>query len=153
MRGAVMGKIADGLGWVFCLAFGLAMAAGAAGAAQVITSDMGGALEQRYALLEDLRRRGERIEIAGECYSACTLYLGLEGVCVMPQARLGFHGPSTAFPGLPLPAADFERQTQRMASYYPPAIRNWFLAEARHVTRSLYVLDGAQLIAMGTPAC
>lgn len=148
-----MGKLTERMWQGGVLGVSLAVMAGPLAAGLVVTSDMGGALEPRYAFLEDLRNRGERVEIAGECYSACTLYLGLEKVCVMPQARLGFHGPSTNLPGIPLPLADFERQTRRMASYYPPAIRQWFLAEARHVTQSLYVLDGAQLIAMGVLAC
>ena len=129
------------------------LAAGGAGAVQVITMDRGGSLDQRYAQIEDLRRRGEAVHITGSCLSACTLYLGLTQTCVTPAAQLGFHAPATRLPGIPLTAADFERQTQLMAAHYPVILRDWFLREARYATNSVYMLSGAQLIAMGYPAC
>lgn len=136
------------------MAAGLALlTACGAGAVQVITTDMGGPLDQRFALIEDLRQRGEAVRITGDCMSACTLYLGLAQTCVAPAAQLGFHAPSTRLPGIPLTAAEFERQTQRMAAVYPAILRDWFLTEARYATQSVYVLTGAQLIAMGYPAC
>lgn len=154
LREGVMGGISTGYYRNGALALLIVLGlCGGLRAGQVITDDRGGALEPRYALIADLRARGEHVAIGGICYSACTLYLGLETVCVTPDARLGFHGPSSNLPGLPLPHADFERQSQRMASHYPPAIHHWFLREARYVTRSLYVLDGAQLVAMGARAC
>lgn len=123
-------------------------------AAEVIRHDLGGDLDQRVALVERLRAAGTPIRIEGTCVSACTLYLGLPNACVTPGAELGFHGPRTRLPGIPLPHADFERQTRVMAAHYPGAIRDWFMAEARMLTTArYYVLSGEQAIRMGARAC
>lgn len=123
-------------------------------AAEVIRHDLGGDLDQRVAQVERLRAAGTPVRIEGLCVSACTLYLGLPNACVTPGAELGFHGPRTRLPGIPLPHADFERQTRVMAGYYPGAIRDWFMTEARMLTTSsYYVLTGTQAIRMGARAC
>lgn len=137
---------------------GLAVLSGAilpgAAQAEVIRHDLGGDLDARVAQVEGLRATGTQVRIEGLCVSACTLYLGLPNACVMPGAQLGFHGPRTRLPGIPLPAADFERQTRVMAGYYPGAIRAWFMAEARMITTSSYfVISGAQAIDMGARGC
>ena len=125
----------------------------AAQAPLVVTNDLGGALQDRVAQVEQLRRNGTRVEIRGTCVSACTLYLGLSRTCVDRNARLGFHGPSTPFPGIPLPPDQFERLTQQMAAYYPGGIRGWFMTTARKVTDQYYVLTGAEAISMGARPC
>lgn len=122
--------------------------------AEVIRHDLGGDLDQRVVQVEGLRASATPIRIEGLCVSACTLYLGLPMACVTPGAELGFHGPRTRLPGIPLPYADFERQTRVMASYYPGPIRDWFMAEARMLTTSsYYVLSGREAIRMGARAC
>lgn len=154
-RGRGPGRLGPVRPWRGALALALAAALGAAPAAraEVIRHDLGGDLDERVARVERLRAAGTPVRIEGTCVSACTLYLGLPAACVAPGARLGFHGPRTRLPGIPLPHADFERQTRVMASYYPGPIRAWFMAEARMVTESYYVISGAQAIAMGARAC
>lgn len=123
-------------------------------AAEVIRHDMGGDLDRRVALVAQMRAAGTPVRIEGTCVSACTLYLGLPNACVAPEAELGFHGPRTNMPGIPLPHADFERQTRVMAAHYPGPIRDWFMAEARLLTTaSYYVLTGTEAIRMGARAC
>lgn len=122
--------------------------------AEIVRRDMGGDLNQRVVQVEQMRAAGTPVRIEGLCVSACTLYLGLPNACVSPGAALGFHGPRTRLPGIPLPAADFERLTQVMANYYPGAIREWFMREARMLnTSDYYVLTGRQAISMGARQC
>lgn len=119
----------------------------------IVTNDMGGSLEQRIAEVEQMRAMGTPVRIVGTCVSACTLYLGLPNTCVMPQARLGFHGPSSPLRGIPLPRQKYEYFTQVMATYYPGRIRSWFMSDARRVTDSYYEITGRQAIAMGARSC
>lgn len=118
-----------------------------------IRKDLGGAVSQRIAKVEKLRAAGTQVRIIGTCVSACTLYLGLPNTCVLPSARLGFHGPSTRLKGIPLPRQEFERVSRQMAAYYPGQIKGWFMSEARLRTGGYYTISGAQAIAMGAKAC
>ena len=118
-----------------------------------IEDDRGGLLSDRVAQITRLRRSGQAIEIAGECLSACTLYLGLANVCVWPAAVLGFHGPASVLPGMALPPAEFERWSQIMAAHYPPDLRRWFLQTGRRMLFGFHRISGATLIAMGVTDC
>lgn len=119
----------------------------------IITNDMGGSLEDRIIEIERMRAIGTPVQIVGTCVSACTLYLGLPSTCVMPQARLGFHGPRSTLQGIPLPRQKYEYFTHVMASYYPGGIRSWFMTDARLVTDTYYEITGRQAIAMGARSC
>ena len=118
-----------------------------------VTRDMGGPVDARFQKIRDLGQNQTPVRITGTCVSACTLYLGLPQTCVMPEARLGFHGPSSALPGIPLPPDEFERVTQQMAAHYPPALRAWYLAEARMITGSYITISGREAIRMGARPC
>lgn len=115
---------------------------------ETITNDMGGSVQARLDRMSTM----SEARIVGQCYSACTLYLGLPNVCVAPDARLGFHGPSTRS-GILLPRAEWDRVSHEMAAHYPPAVRLWFLAEARKVTGRVVVVRGSELIEMGVKEC
>ena len=128
-------------------------AAYAGGGVRIIRYDMGGSVEQRIHEVEKLRASGTSVRIEGTCVSACTLYLGLAKSCVAPNARLGFHGPRTRLVGIPMPRKDFDRQSLRMATYYPGQIRRWFMTEARMITQDYYTITGAQAAAMGARLC
>jgi hypothetical protein len=58
----------------------------------IITNDEGGSIE---AYLKKFRyiyyKSNRRVIIKGVCASSCTLALKLKNMCVMPNARLGFH--------------------------------------------------------------
>lgn len=125
----------------------------AAPGVKVIQYDMGGDVEQRIREVARLRVLGTTVRIEGICVSACTLYLGLPNSCVMTNATLGFHGPRTGIPGIPLPREDFERVSSTMASYYPGQIRTWFMSRARLITENYYTISGAQAVKMGAHRC
>lgn len=118
-----------------------------------VTRDPGGPLEARIREVEAIRRSGQRVEIHGTCRSSCTLYLGAGDVCVSRDARLGFHGPSTQFQGVPLPPAEFERWSRVMAAHYPEPLRRWFLREGRNQIAGIREIRGSALIRMGVPEC
>ncbi|WP_316196596.1 hypothetical protein [Bradyrhizobium sp. SZCCHNS3053] len=59
-----------------------------------IHDDGGGVIVKYVRRYSDMRDNHQKIEVAGECASACTLFLGLlpeTQYCVRPTARLGFH--------------------------------------------------------------
>lgn len=122
-------------------------------AARDVRHDLGGSIRVRLAEIDALRARGERVRILGTCVSACTLYLGLPDTCVAPSARLGFHGPSAATRGLPLPRREFERVSAIMAGHYPARLRRWFWTEGRMRTDGYVTLSGAEVIRLGARAC
>ncbi|MDZ4136361.1 MAG: hypothetical protein U1D06_12330 [Paracoccaceae bacterium] len=119
----------------------------------VITTDRGGALQERLQQVEALRRSGQRVEIRGYCVSACTLYLGLPHTCVSRTTVIGFHGPQSQFYGVGLPRAEFERWSRIMADHYPVPLRAWFMARGRNLTMELQTFRGVDLIRMGVPEC
>lgn len=120
----------------------------------VVREDFGGRIVTRFMEIEELKAKDKRVEIRGICASACTLYLGMEDTCVRPQARLGFHGPMSPFL-IPLPPAEFEKESAGMAAAYPPALARWFMEEGRHKigADNLTWFTGAQVIEMGARAC
>ena len=118
----------------------------------VVGNDYGGVLVQRLANLQALRLRGTTVEIRGDiCASACTLYLGLENTCILPQTRFGFHGPSSH--GKPLPRADYERLSQVVAAQYPSVLRDWYVTSGRLTLRRMQYISGRTLIDLGLRQC
>ncbi len=119
--------------------------------AMVISHDMGGSIGARQRKVRKLRQKGQRVEIHGRCYSACTMYLGLRNVCVSPEAILGFHGPKGV--AGPLQADVFDHWSRVMAHNLPGPLRQWFMQKARHVKSGTLKIDGATLIRMGYARC
>lgn len=81
-----------------------------------VYDDHGGVVPEYDAHWADLASQGVSVRITGPCQSACTVLLGhipRERICVMPEARFGFH------------LAGFERSTQILWSAYAPDIRQW----------------------------
>lgn len=119
----------------------------------VVTQDNGGALSQRTRKIAQMYATGQAVAVpSGTCLSACTLYLGLPGTCVGPTAIFGFHGP-TGENGRALSPAEFESWSRIMVSYYPPALRDWFMRDARFRTTNYLRVTGAELIRLGVPRC
>lgn len=125
----------------------------AAQSALIVRNDLGGSVEKRLTMITALRLEGRRVEIRGNCASACTMYLGLPNACVSRASRLGFHGPQSQFYGISLPPQEFEYWSRVMASNYPDKIARWFMADARETTLGLITISGAQAIKMGAHAC
>lgn len=137
---------------VCALAFA-SVSAAHAGKTKVIEYDSGGSVEARLTELSKLRTNGTNVRIEGFCASACTLYLGLPHTCVAKAATMGFHGPTSQYPGIPLPYEAFQRVTQTMADHYPTPLRDWFMRKGRLETKGLQKFSGAELIKMGARGC
>lgn len=118
----------------------------------VVKNDRGGLVGPRADQVRWLKQSRRRVEIRGRfCLSACTMYLGAGDVCVDPDTRFGFHGPS--YYGKPLTPDAFEYWSRVLASHYPRTIQNWFLAKARHRQTGYYTILGRELIRHGVKAC
>lgn len=115
----------------------------------IITNDKGGLVADRLQQISGLQ--GKQVEIRGECDSSCTMLLSV--ACVSKNARLGFHGPSSQYYGVALPPEEFDRVSHVMAEHYPPAIRNWFIAEARFTTMGLLTITGTEAVRLGAKKC
>lgn len=119
----------------------------------IIGRDLGGMLRPRYLQIAELYETGREVQITGPtCASACTLYLGLDNVCVSRQTRFGFHGPTRV--GLfPVSGQRFDNVTTTMSSFYPEPVRHWFMEEARYLTHSMRYISGAFFISLGYREC
>jgi len=139
---------------MFCPSAGWAgPSSGAFMAPLVVTNDRGGSVKDRIELFKSLQSSGQPVEIRGSCYSSCTMYLGLDNVCVASNAKLAFHGPS--YLDHEMPQERFDHWTRLMAGYYPPAIARWFMSEARYVRgdENFLSIRGKNLIEHGIQAC
>ena len=122
------------------------------GATIVIRSDMGGSVRARFNEIQEINRLKQRVEIRnGGCMSSCTMFLGVQNVCVTPRAVLGFHGPYRF--GSKLTSAEFEEWSRVIAAHYPQAIRDWYLQKARYNTYTPLKITGTELIRLGVPRC
>jgi hypothetical protein len=117
-----------------------------------ITDDMGGLMTEYAARFAEIRASGEKVEIDGPCYSACTMLLGMlsrEQVCITPNAVLGFHAAWNF--------DDYGRRvisaggTQDLMHIYPRSIRSW-IARRGGLSPNLKFLRGRELAAM-YPMC
>lgn len=121
-------------------------------AVKVVHNDRGGLIGARAIEIADLNATQTRVELRGRfCYSSCTMYLGVENLCVSADTVFGFHGPSHY--GRALPERQFEHWTALMAQHYRAPLRQWFIRDARHRIAGYYRIRGEQLINMGYPAC
>jgi hypothetical protein len=65
--------------------------------ALIIKDNPGGVIVNFIKKYSDIRDRGEKIVVDGDCVSSCTTFLGIvpkQNYCVTPIARLGFHTAS-----------------------------------------------------------
>ena len=113
-----------------------------------IRHDPGGVISQHMEVFARLRDTGERIVIDGQCYSACTLVLGIvppDRVCVTNRARLGFHAAWVRdYDGRPLPSPE---GTATMWGVYPDVVRKWIVSKGG-LSRKIVVLSGRELTSM-----
>ncbi|MGX9944889.1 hypothetical protein ACTG4Q_20720 [Bradyrhizobium denitrificans] len=62
--------------------------------ALVIKNDEGGVIVDFVKKYSDIRDRGEKVIVDGECDSSCTIFLGIvpkKNFCITQNAKLGFH--------------------------------------------------------------
>jgi hypothetical protein len=113
-----------------------------------IRHDPGGIISQHMQVFARLRDSGERIVIDGQCYSACTLVLGIvppDRVCVTSRAQLGFHAAWVPDEdGRPQPSPE---GTATMWGVYPDVVRKWIISKGG-LKRQIMVLRGSELTSM-----
>jgi len=103
----------------------------------VVGNDRGGFIRARLAEIRRIRAMKQRVEIRGRvCFSTCTMYLGVEDLCVSPATTFGFHGPGMAIGRMS--AAQFDYVSRVIASHYPPSVADWYMREGRTRTSGLY---------------
>ncbi len=128
------------------------MAQSAQSAVFVVQNDRGGLVGPRADQIQRLKNNRQRVEIRGRiCLSSCTMYLGAGNVCIDPNTRFGFHGPS--FYGQPLQPEYFEYWSQVIASHYPAPVRAWFMNTGRFKINGYYTILGTELIRHGAQPC
>jgi hypothetical protein len=84
--------------------------------------------------VEKYRRSGEQFRIVGHCQSACTMFLALPNVCIVPSARLLFHAGAQ-------PIA-----TQRMMNSYNAKLRAYLTAKGAMDTPVFHTISGRDMI-------
>lgn len=114
--------------------------------------DRGGHIDD-YAL-HIATSSGKRHVIAGDCMSACTMWLGARNSCVAPDAVLWFHAATDQLQSLrggnPWRAIS-PSGNQALLRAYPPRVRAvvapWLESPDYHT------LTGVQLASLGVPLC
>ena len=118
----------------------------------VIGNDFGGLIWNRMVRLRDIHTSGQSVRIDGAiCFSTCTMYLGVANVCISSDTVFGFHGPTAT--DRQLRERDVDFLSTLIASYYPPALRAWYLQTGRYSTNRIYRIQGSELIRLGLPSC
>ena len=112
-----------------------------------IVDDQGGQVGKYFDAFAKVRSTGERVIIDGDCFSACTLVLGLvppNQICRTARARFGFHAASMPNnDGRLVPSA---LATQAMWGIYPASVRRWIIQHGGLTSHMIYMegfsLDG-----------
>lgn len=130
----------------------LVSGASSASATMLISEDRGGQIGQYLQAFAALRSSGDNVVIDGNCFSACTMVLGLiprERICATPRARLGFH--AAWMPDANGRPVTSPMGTQALWNIYPSKVRSWI---GRHggLSRKMIFLQGNDLAKM-VPAC
>lgn len=119
----------------------------------VIRDDPGGDVARFAQRVARYGRVAVRVEVRGECASACTMVLALaDRVCVGPRASFGFHQAYT--PTRDDPGATWNRNeggTAELMAHYPAPIASWIEARGG-LTERLIWLRGDELRSL-VPAC
>jgi hypothetical protein len=118
----------------------LALATAAAAETVTIRNEGGGNVS------EHIRRRAalaevDQVRIVGMCFSSCTIFTTLPNACVMPDARIGFHGTT---PRVPLLQKYLD---MRLGRFYRGEVRRLYETTWRHIwgTGSRFVVTGRKL--------
>ena len=106
-----------------------------------IRSDGGGNIHDYADLVETMGSKQVRIE--GVCKSSCTMFLGMENVCVSPTAFFGFHGPSSNDESI----RHLMNLVEKIAEHHPAAIGKLF-REDWGLDQDFTWLTGAEVLAL-----
>ncbi len=113
---------------VAAMALALFFAPMAQAEAVIIRNDGGGNITDYRARRLQLAK-AEIVIIAEKCLSACAIFTTLPNACVMPDARIGFHGtqPKSGVPSIDL------WLDMRMGEFFRGEVRRKFETEWRHL--------------------
>lgn len=104
-----------------------------------IRSDGGGDIHDYAELVATMGSKQVRIE--GVCKSSCTMFLGMENVCVSPTAFFGFHGPSSNNESI----RHLMDLVQKISDHHPAAIGKLF-REDWGLNQDFTWLTGAEVL-------
>ena len=117
----------------------------------VVRYDPGGNVVDRWFRVQVMVMEQKSVAVVGECHSACTMYLGLDGVCTTRNAVWGFHGASAEGPQA-LQAEAYGNEL--LAASYPPNIRKLFEhSRVKLKSPDIYRVRGVDMIALGVREC
>lgn len=129
----------------FVAAAFLAAITASAAHAETVRTDRGGNILARYHQIQQMNATGAGYELSGRaCLSSCTMFLGLDDVCIHADTVFGFHAPSVFFRSMT--DREFQATTGLIASHYPDPIARQFMDSWRHDQR-LTRVTGAEIIA------
>lgn len=117
-------------------------------AAVVITMNTGGYVDEYFAAAERFKRTGQRIEVRGECRSACTVLLEVPTLCVAPGAVFRWHHAYVKSTGQLKPEI-----TDQMLSRLPYRISSRLVGRIQKSYTPQASLDYKELVSLGVPAC
>lgn len=116
----------------------------------VIENDNGGSAQDYI----DRAGRREPLELRGDCFSACTIYLSNPKACVHPDAILGFHAAydeNPEYAARPHRKEELKWWNAHLMSVYPPKVRKW-IENQGGLTSEWLILSGEELRSM-VPIC
>lgn len=120
----------------------------------VINDDAGGFISSYLDHYRALRDSHVKVEIRGDCVSACTLvmhYIPRSRACVGPEAHFGFHMARRVLDGGAVP--DPEMTKELIELYYPKPVQDWLKDKTLTVEHILY-MDAAEIVRLGVyPYC
>jgi hypothetical protein len=114
----------------------------------VITRDYGGYVSKYENAAFDYKEKGIRVEIRGECRSACTLALTVPNVCVGEMAIVAWHQAYEPDSHRLRPDV-----TNRMLANLPPRIKEHLQGKIQASYTQESTLSFADLTALGIPDC
>jgi hypothetical protein len=101
------------------------------------------------AVIAQYNASGERFRIDGHCQSACTMFLSIRNVCIVPDAELLFHAGGNPRSGKVNPAS-----TKHMVDAYKPALAKYLTDNHFMDGFEFHTISGSELISRyGYPAC
>jgi hypothetical protein len=112
----------------------------------IVQQDNGGSLIDRIKFVE-AHRNDSVYRLPLECFSSCTLLLGISGACVTQGTRLYFH--SATVDGKLAP----QYLNTYAESYYPPAIRHWVISHHALEKLQFTPLDWQEAARLGVKVC
>src|SRR5262249_13209182 len=124
----------------------------------VLNYEQGGNVSLHWDRFETIAKRGDEVELRGDCYSACTLIMSLvkrENICFGPKAALHFHQASRVGSGPDAGKPSYDT-TAKMVASYPADIQAWINVKggAYHMPHTSYwTLTAPDLWAMSYHRC